>query len=125
MYSSNKSYSWTARRRPLDSDVRWLMAVLGAIVFEGALRKWVVPDVLQPVAYGAKDVLALLFIFRYPLPRSAAAARRVRTAAVIVAFLLLPAFTLGLTHNAMAAISAYKNAVLWPIFAAHLAPRLN
>lgn len=108
-----------------DDDFRWLLALLAAVVFEGALRKWVLPDALQPFAYGAKDVVALLFVLEHPLPRCSTGARDVRTAAFVVAFLLAPAFILGLSQNALAAISTYKNAVLWPIFGVHLMPRLS
>lgn len=108
-----------------DVDFNWLVLLLAAIVLEGALRKWVLPDALQAAAYGAKDVLAALFIIRHPLPRIEAALKEVRTAALVVGVLLLPAFILGLVHNPLAAVSTYKNAVLWPVFAVHLAPHLN
>ncbi len=54
-------------------DFNWLLLLLAAVVFEGALRKWVLPEVWQAVAYGAKDVLAALFIIQHPLPRVQAA----------------------------------------------------
>ena len=103
----------------------WLVVLLAAIVLEGALRKWVLSDSWQPLAYGAKDVVAALFIVTHPLPRVPVAVKEVRTAALVVGVVLLPAFLLGLIHNPLAAISTYKNAVLWPAFAVHLAPRLN
>jgi len=106
-------------------DFNWLVLLLAAVILEGAFRKWLLPDSLQAAAYGAKDVLAALFIIRHPLPRVQAALKEVRTAALVVGVLLLPAFILGLIHNPLAAISTYKNAVLWPVFAVHLAPRLN
>lgn len=108
-----------------DVDLSWLILLLAAIVLEGALRKWLLPASLQPLAYGAKDILAGLFIIRHPLPRVQAAIKEVRTAALVVGVILLPAFILGLIHNPLAALSTYKNAVLWPIFAVHLAPHLN
>jgi hypothetical protein len=108
-----------------EADFTWLLLLLIAIVLEGALRKWVLPDAWQAAAYGAKDVLAALFIIRHPLPRVQAAVKEVRTAALVVGAMLLPAFVMGLAYNPLAAISTYKNAVLWPVFAVHLAPRLN
>jgi hypothetical protein len=108
-----------------DVDFNWLMLLLATIVLEGALRKWVLPDAFQAGAYGAKDVLAALFIIGHPLPRTEAALKEVRTAALVVGVLLLPAFILGLVHNPLAAVSTYKNAVLWPVFAVHLTPHLN
>src|ERR1700689_4821807 len=108
-----------------DIDFLWMIVLLAAIVLEGALRKWLLPDAGQPLAYGAKDVVAALFIIRHPLPRIQTAMKEVRTAALVVGVILLPAFVLGLAHNPLAAVSTYKNAVLWPVFAIHLAPRLS
>jgi hypothetical protein len=108
-----------------DVDFAWLIVLLAAIVLEGALRKWALPDDWQPLAYGAKDVVAALFIIAHPLPHVQTAVKEVRTAAFVVGVVLLPAFILGLAHNPLAAISTYKNAVLWPAFAVHLAPRLS
>jgi hypothetical protein len=108
-----------------DVDFMWMIVLLAAIVLEGALRKWLLPDSLQPLAYGAKDVVATLFIIRHPLPRIRAAIKEVRTAGLVVGVILLPALVLGVFHNPLAAISTYKNAVLWPAFAVHLAPRLS
>ena len=108
-----------------DADFNWLMLLLATIVLEGALRKWVLPGALQPIAYGAKDILAALFILSHPLPRVQSAIKNLQTAAFMVGFILLPSFIMGLVHNPLAAISTYKNAVLWPVFAVHLAPRLS
>jgi hypothetical protein len=112
-------------RAARDIDFMWMIVLLAAIVLEGALRKWLLPDAWQPLAYGAKDVVAALFIIRHPLPRIQTAIKEVQTAAMVVGVILLPAFVLGVAHNPLAAISTYKNAVLWPVFAIHLAPRLS
>ncbi len=114
-----------SQRAARDVDFIWMIVLLAAIVLEGALRKWLLPDSWQPLAYGAKDVVAALFIIRHPLPRVRTAMKEVRTAALVVGVILLPAFVLGVAHNPLAAISTYKNAVLWPVFAVHLAPRLS
>ncbi len=106
-------------------DFVWMIVLLAAIVLEGAFRKWLLPNAWQPLAYGAKDVVATLFIIRHPLPKVPAAMKDVRTAALVVGVILLPAFALGVAHNPLAAVSTYKNAVLWPVFAVHLAPRLS
>ncbi len=51
--------------------------------------------------------------------------KNIRTAALVLGVVLLPAFILGLVYNPLAALSTYKNAVLWPVFAVHLAPHLS
>ena len=103
----------------------WLLALFLATVFEGALRKWVLPPSLQALAYGAKDAIALLFVLRHPLPASATTLRNIRVAVFVVAVLLAPSLFIGALSIPLAAISTYKNAVLWPLLAIHLAPRLR
>ena len=103
----------------------WLLALFVATVIEGAFRKWLLPDSLQALAYGAKDVIALVFVLQYPLPGSATTLRNIRLAVFVVGVLLIPALFLGALNNPLAALSTYKNAVLWPLLAIHLAPRLR
>jgi len=124
-WSVRSRLSQSAYRARADGDYRWLVAILAATVFEGALRKWVLPAALQPLAYGAKDILALLYVMTHPLPQLATAPRNLRTVAFCVAILLAPALLLGAVQNPLAAISTYKNAVLWPLLGAHLAARLR
>jgi hypothetical protein len=50
------------------ADLDWILAILAAIIFEGAVRKWLAPPALHSLVFGLKDVLACVFIFRHPLP---------------------------------------------------------
>jgi hypothetical protein len=102
----------------------WILAVFLATVGEGALRKWALPPALAGAAYFLKDAIVLSFVLSHPLPKEAAFLRRLREGVAIIAALLLVPFGIGLAGGAAGAIAAYKNAVLWPLFAVHLAPRL-
>ena len=104
---------------------RLLYGVVLAIIFEGALRKWLLPGWLQPVAYLAKDVLAIIFIFLHPIPRRSSLGGSLASISQIVGALLLPAIVLGFSSSVPAAVMTLKNAVLWPLFAAHLVSRLD
>lgn len=104
----------------------WCFAILAAIIFEGALRKWLLPPALQIAAYAAKDVLAAVFVIKYPLWRQARPdVFSVRIWILLAAALLVPALIMGLMLAPAAALMTLKNAVLWPLFAVHLAARLN
>jgi hypothetical protein len=99
---------------------RWLVAILLAITLEGGLRKWILPSWLHPVAYGSKDILALAFVIHHSrLPSKILTDLRDRV--LIITFLLLPCFLLGLTWSPTAAVMNFKNAVLWPLFAIYMA----
>src|SRR5690348_4342281 len=99
----------------------WLIAILLAIVLEGALRKWFLPAALHPLAYVSKDILAVAFILRFGLPAHAKVLEDLRGRVIIIACLLFPAFLLGLTWSVTAAVVGFKNAILWPLFATYMA----
>jgi len=104
----------------------WCLSILAAIVFEGALRKWLLPGVLHPLAYFAKDILAGLFILTHPFPgQTPKALRTIRNLFVAASVLLAPAFVMGLAQSPAAAALTLKNATLWPIFAVYLATNLT
>lgn len=109
-----------------DSRVdRWIAAIGVAIIFEGALRKWLLPASLNPVAFIAKDLIAVAFILSYPIPARERLARRVRDVFFFVALILLPAFIYGIRKDWQGAVIMYKNACLWGVFGTHLAPHLT
>lgn len=99
---------------------RWLIIILLAITLEGGLRKWLLPSWLHPLAYASKDILALAFVIHYSR-LSSRVLSSLRDRIVIIAFLLLPCFLLGLTWSPTAAVMNLKNAVLWPLFAIYMA----
>src|SRR5579864_128909 len=102
-------------------SANWLIAILLAIVLEGALRKWFLPASLHPLAYLFKDILALAFILRFEFSGHCKILERLRHRVIIIACLLFPSFLLGLTWSVTAAVMNFKNAVLWPLFATYMA----
>jgi len=123
----NPSAQPAHNRATRDPVYGWLVALLLAIVLEGALRKWVLPRPLQPLAYGAKDVVAFLFVLRHGIPHGLRKCQRLRALMIFIGALLVPAFLVGCVGSIPSAIMVYKNVVLWPIFgitlAAWLTPR--
>jgi hypothetical protein len=107
------------------STSRWIIAILLAIAFEGALRKWVLPDALAGAAYFAKDMIVLAFILSHPIPKACGTLRKLRLGIAVLAILLFIPFCIGLINVPVSAITNYKNAILWPLFAMHLAARLS
>src|SRR5689334_6218375 len=87
--------------------LRWLTAIFAAIIFEGAARKWLLPFVLHPVAFVAKDILAIAFMLKYPLRLRSGPTKWLSESAVAVVILLVPALVFGLTGTAQAAIVNY------------------
>ncbi len=106
-----------------DRILRWVCAILAATIFEGGARKWILTPWLQPAAFIAKDALALAFMVAYPLPLRPGTAKWLRDLSIALMVLLLPSFLVGLSATAQSSLVSYKNAVLWPLFAAHLAVR--
>lgn len=104
---------------------RWLVAIFLAIVLEGALRKWLLPPSLDGPAFLAKDVLAIAFCWSHPVKRSRPVLGRLLDIWLLVAALLIVPFLVGAHSYWQSALIVYKNAVVWPIFALHLAPRLT
>lgn len=100
--------------------------MLAAIVIEGAARKWFLPASLHLVAYGAKDVIAVLFILTHPVrPTTPEFLKKLRRSILIADVLLLPAFIVGISRSPASACLTAKNAVLWPLFALYLAANLT
>jgi hypothetical protein len=97
------------------------MVILLATVFEGALRKWILPASLHGMAYLAKDVIACAFILRFGIQNRFYWLKRFRRQVLLIAALILPSFLIGAGLSYEPAIITYKNAVLWPLFALHLA----
>jgi hypothetical protein len=103
----------------------WIVGLLSAIIFEGALRKWFLPPELRPLAYLSKDIVGFLFVVTHPIPRRLWPVCKSRAFfAVVAAVLLIPLFQ-GLEKNAAPAVLIYKNAVLWPVIAFHVAASLD
>jgi len=100
---------------------RWLLAILFATVFEGAFRKWILPDYLHPLAYATKDVLVILFVLHFAIPRQQRALLQYRRTVGAIAVLLLPGLAIGIIKSPISAILVFKNAVLWPLFAISMA----
>jgi hypothetical protein len=99
-----------------------LLTLVLSIVLEGALRKWFLPEVLHPVAYFLKDIVAVSAILGVvPIPKHVGFGQYSR-AALIAAFLVIP-FIVGLFVLPSGAFLTFKNAVLWvavaPIIAKH------
>lgn len=116
----------TAAAKRTDSRLTaWLAAVGIALIFEGALRKWLLPPMLNPLAFIAKDVIAVAFILAHPIASRERLARRVRDVFFFVALILFPAFLYGLHKDWQGAVIMYKNACVWGIFGAHIAPHLT
>jgi len=105
--------------------LKWLTAIFLVVILEGAVRKWVLPTSLQGFAFVAKDVLVLCFCLCHPLDQRFRLLRRLRAIWLFLAVLLLPSFILGSTDSLLSAIVVYKNAILWPISALHLAARVS
>jgi len=87
------------------------------VIFEGALRKWVLPAWLHPGAFFAKDVVGICYI----ASRSNYARNRYQNRLTLLGYstagLLFIGFVLGLSSSWQSAIVTYKNAVLWPLIA--------
>jgi hypothetical protein len=103
----------------------WIVGLLSAIIFEGALRKWFLPLELRPLAYVAKDVVGFLFVVTHPIPRRLWPVCKSRAFFAVVAVVLLIPLFQGLEKNAAPAFLIYKNAVLWPVIAFHVAASLD
>jgi hypothetical protein len=115
-----------AKLSPQERTVlRWAAAVFLAIIADGALRKWVLPSSLQAVPYLAKDMLAALFLLGYPQRTRARWAKRLTPFVFGICVCLLPAFLIGLTKVPVGAITVFKNAVLWPLFAVRMGSYLT
>lgn len=106
-----------------DNAVYWLYAIGFAITLEGAARKWLLPPSLHGAAYALKDLLALAFIVRFPLLHVSREFRSLQRACFLIGVCLLPAFIIGELRGPTAALLTFKNAVIWPLFAIHLAAR--
>jgi hypothetical protein len=104
---------------------RWCSFLLAAIIFEGALRKWILPSSLHPLVYAAKDVIAILFIIKHPLKVEHVLLNRLRNATVACAALLIPSLVAGWAIYPTGALMTLVNAALWRAFAFHLAAHLN
>ncbi len=99
----------------------WIMAILAATIFEGALRKWLLAPQYRPIAYVAKDVIAICFMFTHPIPRRFRSVCRTRVLFAAVGVVLLFPLIKGLGEAPSAAILKYKNAVVWPLVGLHIA----
>jgi len=104
---------------------RWAAAIFLAIIADGALRKWVLPSSAQAIPYFAKDVLAGLFVLRYPQLKQARLAKRLMPFVFGIGLCLAPAFLVGLTKVPIGAVVVFKNAVLWPLFAVRMGSYLT
>jgi hypothetical protein len=103
----------------------WVTCIFTAIVFEGALRKWVIPAPLHPAAFLAKDTLGLCYIAFH---RSATYSKYQNVLNIVgysTAGLLVFSLLLGLGNSWQSAIITYKNAVLWPLIAASMVVNTN
>jgi len=101
------------------------MYLLAAIVLEGAFRKWLLPSSLQWLAFGAKDLIVLAYIFSHRAISPLLGISSMKTMGLVVGILLLPAMLIGSGGVWVSALITYKNAVLWPIFAASFASSLT
>jgi hypothetical protein len=103
----------------------WIVALLCAIIFEGGFRKWVLPTQYAPIAYVAKDIIGLAFVFTHPIPPRFRYACRARVLMWTIGIVLLYPLLIGLGQSPAAAILKYKNAVLWPLIALHMAANMD
>jgi hypothetical protein len=103
----------------------WCWAILLAIIFEGALRKWLLPPSLQTVAYLIKYFLAFAFVLKFPLKQNNTPLGNGYTATLAFSSFLLPSLLIGFRAYPMSAMMTLTNAVLWPVFAFHLANQLT
>jgi hypothetical protein len=105
--------------------LNWLLSITAAIVFEGAVRKWVAPAPLHPIVFILKDILVLFFILAHPIPNAYSRLITIRDTFLLVGAILLLAFIVGATKNVQAAIIIYKNSFLWGVFSMHLSSYLT
>src|SRR5216684_757958 len=103
----------------------WIIAILLATIFEGALRKWVLPPSYHAAAYAAKDVLALGFVLRLGIPAHLKHLRGMRVYVALIGLLLAYSFVTGAVVSPNGALMVFKNAVLWPLFALQLGVSLD
>jgi hypothetical protein len=103
----------------------WIVALLCAIVFEGAFRKWLLPAAFGSVAYLSKDAIGLVFVFTHPIAPRFRVVCRTRVLFGVVGIVLLYPLLVGLTGAEAPAILRFKNAVLWPLIALHLAANMD
>jgi hypothetical protein len=98
----------------------WITCIFAAIVYEGALRKWVMPAPLHPVAFLAKDALGVCYIAFHQNTTGSKYQNILKLLGYITAGLLFFSLLLGLGNSWQSAIITYKNAVLWPLIAASM-----
>ncbi len=125
-----------ARRPPPATDearrsakfANWCIALLLAIVLEGAVRKWMLPDslhFLQAVPYLSKDAIGCLMIVLFPIPARSSFCQKLRLMVVGIGLLLTPAAVVGAVISVPNAVITYKNAVLWPLIALTIAANIT
>lgn len=98
----------------------WLLGILSAVVCEGALRKWVLPGELHPVAFFSKDIVGLGYIFYHTNRTKSDKSVLLKLLSYISAILLILSFLQGLGGIWQSAVITYKNIVLWPLIAANI-----
>jgi hypothetical protein len=101
----------------------WVAAIWLAIVFEGALRKWLLPAPLRPLAYFAKDAIAIAFLLTYPIPKGEPFLRGLTQWVRLLGILLLVPALMGLATRPVGSVVVLKNAFLWPLLGLALAGR--
>ncbi len=98
----------------------WLLGILSAVVCEGALRKWVLPGGLHPVAFFSKDIVGLAYICYHDNRTGSDKSVLLKLFSYISAILLFLSFVQGLGGIWQSAIITYKNIFLWPLIAANI-----
>jgi hypothetical protein len=98
-----------------------LVSMVLACLGEGALRKWLLPVELQPVAYFSKDVLAALFVLNRISKTGSNELLRLQTRAWLIGIVLIPAALIGLNGSGLGIVLTLKNALLWPLVCVCLA----
>jgi hypothetical protein len=101
----------------------WVVAIWLAIVLEGALRKWLLPVPLRPIAYFTKDAIAVIFLLTHRFPRGEPFLRRLHQWVRLLGVVLLVPALIGIVTQPAGAVVVLKNAFLWPLLGVSLAAR--
>jgi len=89
-----------------------LLALASAVVFEGAMRKWVLSIEFHPAAYFMKDAVGVLLLLLAFLDGSLRGLGRYSKALLISVVLAFP-FFVGVLGDPVGAVLTFKNAVIW------------